>query len=144
MVVDITQLGGVNMPDKNKNTQMTISEALDLLRKAWKKGIEIGTDFNQSKSIQRYVIANRIKTSRTLKNMTQEELSDKINANSLTYKGYENCKSDIPVVYLVRIANTLDVSLDYLTGRIDENEDYHKQIEERISKLENIVFSDDN
>lgn len=131
------------MLDEKKKTQMSLSEALDLLRKAWKKGIEIGTDFNQSKSIQRYVIANRIKTSRTQLNITQEELSETINANSLTYKGYENCKSDIPIVYLVRIANALDVSLDYLTGRIDENEGYQNQIEERISKLENIVFSDD-
>ena len=51
--------------------------------------------------------------------LTQEQLSSQISINHLTYRGYENCKSDIPIVYLIRLADVFGVSLDYLTGRTE-------------------------
>ncbi len=66
-------------------------------------------------------------------------MSSKINTNTLSYRGYENCKNDFPIEYLVRIADTLNVSMDYLTGRTDDptnrGED-STNLAERIEQLE--------
>jgi len=130
------------MGEQKTNTHMTLAEALKEIRKAWGKGVDQGQDLNRTRAAQRIVIASRIKAERTKHNMTQEEISEKINSNALTYKGYENCKSDIPIVYLVRIANVFNVSLDYLTGRTDMDSEKSSQLEERVSKLEEAVFRD--
>ncbi len=71
----------------------------------------------------------------------------KININHLTYRGYENCKSDIPIVYLVRLADEFGVSMDYLTGRTDsktgdappKKEDTASSTDARIAQLEKMV-----
>ena len=95
------------MGEKNETTKMTTAETLKELQDAWRKGVEIGHDLNRTRAAQRAVIASRIKAERNRVGLSQEELSERIHANVLTYKGYENCKSDIPIVYLVRIANEL-------------------------------------
>ena len=87
------------------------------MAEAASKGWEIGNDAIAAKQEQRVIIAKRVKALRTEKGISQRELSEAINAAFLTYKGYENCKSDIPIFLLVRIADQLDTSLDYLTGR---------------------------
>lgn len=51
---------------------------------------------------------------------------------------YENCKSDIPLFYLVRIADTLETSLDYLAGRTEAQE--YSTLEQRLKRLEDIVL----
>ncbi len=57
----------------------------------------------------------------------------------LTYKGYESCKSDIPVFLLVRLAHELDVSLDYLTGLTDDEKNQTSDLEERVARLEKLI-----
>ena len=105
---------------------------------AWNLGAEIGHDITQSKLKQREIVALRVKSLRTAKGISQEQISNMIHANTLTYRGYENCKSDIPLFYLVRIANVLETSLDYLAGRTDIQEP--DSLESRIKKLEEIVL----
>jgi len=122
------------------NTKIALNDALQQIRDAWNKGYETGTDLANARTMQRYIIATRIKTKRMEKGLSQEKLSEKINANALTYKGYENCKSDIPTVYLVRIANVLDTTVDYLVGRTDEPTPTETAIEERLKKLEAMVY----
>lgn len=128
------------MGEQGKTTKKTTAETLKELREAWQKGVDIGNDLNNTRYVQRAIIADRIKAERNYKGLSQEELADRINANVLTYRGYENCKSDIPTVYLVRIANELDVSLDYLTGRIDKQEVNIDRLEARLHRLEKAVF----
>ena len=105
---------------------------------AWNLGAEIGHDITQSKLKQREIVALRVKSLRTAKGISQEQISNMSHANTLTYRGYENCKSDIPLFYLVRIANVLETSLDYLAGRTDIQEP--DSLESRIKKLEEIVL----
>lgn len=74
--------------------------------------------------------------------MTQEETSRKINTNDLTYRGYENCKSDFPLVYLIRLADVFGVTLDYLAGRTDQAEPERPDkpdILDRLAQLEKAV-----
>lgn len=105
---------------------------------AWNKGRERGEDILFSRQEQRVIVAKRIKSLRMEKGFSQEKFADMINANFLTYKGYETCKSDIPLFYLVRIANKLDTTLDYLAGRTDTPN--ASSIEERLKKLEAMVL----
>lgn len=112
------------------------------LGEAWSRGAQMGHDLNTAKNQLREVVAHRVKVQRLNAKMTQEELANRININFLTYRGYENCKSDIPLVLLVRIANEFGVSLDYLAGRTDETdpEQYEPvdmaNVKQRISDIE--------
>lgn len=103
---------------------------------AWNHGVQIGLELNEAKAAMRETIAHRIKTLRLSARMTQEELAKKININYLTYRGYENCRSDIPIVYLIRVADVMNVSLDYLTGRTEERSGVDGNIQERLEQLE--------
>lgn len=118
------------------NTKLTA----ETLSNAWQLGVEIGQDINQSRAEQRMIVAQRVKALRTAKGISQEKMSSIIHANALTYRGYENCKSDIPLFYLVRIADALETSLDYLAGRTEAQEE--SSLEQRVKRLEAIVLKE--
>lgn len=115
-------------------------QTMEALSSAWQLGVEIGQDINQSKAEQRMIVAQRVKALRTAKGISQEKMSSIIHANALTYRGYENCKSDIPLFYLVRIADALETSLDYLAGRTEAQEE--SSLEQRVKRLEAIVLKE--
>lgn len=117
--------------DEAKTTAATLKEA-------WQYGCEVGQDINQSRAEQRMTVAQRVKALRSSKGISQEKMASTIHANVLTYRGYENCKSDIPLFYLVRIADTLETSLDYLAGRTEAQE--YSTLEQRLKRLEDIVL----
>ena len=112
---------------------------------AFEKGMAMGDDLNKAKADMRVTIAQRIRACRAEQKLTQEEVAERINANSLTYRGYENCRSDIPVVYLVRLAELFGTSMDYLTGRTERKTDAGSgaegaaSVEERIAQLEKAI-----
>ncbi len=120
------------------NAKMTTSEALKFLRESWNRGIELSQENTAARIFQRIVIANRVKQLRTEKEISQEKFSDMVGVAFLTYKGYENRKSDIPIHTLVRIANQLETSLDYLTGRTDTRTT--DSVEDRLKKLEEALI----
>lgn len=112
----------------------------ELAKEAFNKGFERGQAFTNNRAELRMKIATRVRQCRLDARLTQEEVSEKIDANALTYKGYENCRSDIPLVYLVRIADYYGVSLDYLVARTDEKEaSSSASLEERIVQLEQMM-----
>lgn len=115
----------------------TLAEAVSI---GWQRG----QDLDKAKKQMRELIARRLKAERTKAGLTQQELSIQLDINHLTYRGYENCRSDIPIVYLVRIADKFGVSLDYLTGRTNERTGQAAaqtpgSTEERIEHLEKLV-----
>ena len=120
------------------NAKMTTSEALKFLRESWNRGIELSQENTAARIFQRIVIANRVKQLRTEKEISQEKFSDMVGVAFLTYKGYENRKSDIPIHTLLRIANQLETSLDYLTGRTDTRTT--DSVEDRLKKLEEALI----
>ena len=120
-----------------QSTKLTASEALAMLRDSWNKGVLLSQDNTAARLTQRAVIASRVKQLRTDAGISQEKFSDMVGAAFLTYKGYENRKSDIPIHTLVRIANTLGASMDFLTGRTDTVN--ANSLEDRIRRLEEIT-----
>ena len=116
-------------------------EAPASLSEAWNQGLQIGYELNSEKYKLRQIVAKRVKDCRTKAGMTQEEASKKINTNYLTYRGYENCKSDFPLVYLIRLADVFGVTLDYLTGRTNqaEPEKTEQDVSDRLTQLEKVV-----
>ena len=123
--------------------KMSFAEALSLLKQAWVKGVEMGNEHRAARIAQRIVIAKRVKDARTEKGISQEVLSERVNVNPLTYKGYESCKSDIPIFILTRLANELEVTLDFLTGRTDQEKQQLPDLEERIARLEKLMQQND-
>lgn len=127
--------------------QKTIQEAPATFAEAVNQGMKIGLELNEARKQMREGIAHRLQTCRMAARLTQQELAMRININYLTYRGYENCKSDIPLVYLVRLADEFGVSLDYLAGRTENRDGSMSGKEEkaagdtdaRISQLEKMV-----
>ena len=112
-------------------------------RDAFNKGVEIGNDLVAARGEMRVTIAHRVRTLRMSDKLTQEEVAERIHANVLTYRGYENCRSDIPIAYLVRIADLFNVSLDYLTGRTNDPEfkkSNNELLDERVAQLEKVLL----
>lgn len=107
---------------------------------AFQKGMDIGKDINEARVEQRQIVAKRVKALRMERGISQDKFSDMIHANVLTYRGYENCKSDIPLFYLVRIADKLETTLDYLAGRTEAKDAV--TLEQRLERLEEIVLKD--
>ena len=62
-------------------------------------------------------VAARVAAERRHIRYTQADFAKAIGVNPLTYRGYENGRSKIPLVVLWRVADFLDISVDYLLGR---------------------------
>ena len=122
-----------------QNKPVPLSTIINSMSEAAKTGLDYNAKMNADRKARREIIAERMKRIRQLHKMTQEEISRIIDWNVLTYRGYENCKSDVPIVILIRLADYYKVSMDYLTGRTDNYKDSpqsNSELEERISKLE--------
>lgn len=119
-------------------TKMTASEALKYLQGCYQKGVEFNQENGAARIALRIVVANRVKALRMEKGYSQEQFSERVKTAFLTYKGYENRRSDIPLHTLVRIANELDTSLDYLAGRTDDRRNL--SVDDRLKKLEAIYL----
>lgn len=63
------------------------------------------------------MLGNNIKEARNLKNLTQQQLSEMIHEHRVNIAKYEAGTGIPSVAVLVRIADALDVSLDWLLDR---------------------------
>lgn len=66
------------------------------------------------------VFAQRLRTLRIEKNLTQQELADMIGTVKSTISQYETCKREPVLSILIKLANALDVSIPYLIGESDD------------------------
>lgn len=66
----------------------------------------------------------RIKDTREDMDIKQGEIAAQLNIKQTQYSRYERGVNEIPLRYLVQIADILQVSLDYLTERTDRKEVY--------------------
>ena len=96
--------------------QKTIQEAPGTFGEAWRYGLKVGQELNAGRAKMREIIAQRLKECRLEKKITQQALALELSMNHLTYRGYENCKSDIPIVNLVKLADYFGVSVDRVLG----------------------------
>jgi len=66
------------------------------------------------------MISQRIRLARKFKKLTQEQLASKVQTTKGTISNYENGYSTPSNEMIILLADTLDVSADYLLGRTDE------------------------
>ena len=62
----------------------------------------------------------RIRDTREDQDKTQAEIAAHLGITQTQYSRYERGANEIPLHYLILVADYLEVSLDYLTGRTDE------------------------
>ena len=62
----------------------------------------------------------RLKRLREGKNMTQVRLAIELGVSQETISGYEIGKAVPPADMLIKLANVLDTSVDYILGRTDD------------------------
>ena len=65
----------------------------------------------------RVIMYDRIRKLRKNNHITQAQLASQLGISRRTYANYERGVHAMPAEILVRIADTFDTSLDYLTGR---------------------------
>ena len=65
------------------------------------------------------ILGKRLKELREERNLTQKQLSEKLNLNSVTYLHYEKSQREPPLSVLADMAKFFDVSVDYLLGLKD-------------------------
>jgi|LAHS01.1.fsa_nt_gb transcriptional regulator with XRE-family HTH domain len=82
----------------------------------------------------------RLKQLRESKNMTQVRLSIELGVSQETISGYEIGKATPPADMLIKLADVLDTSVDYILGRID-NRYFNKLNKSDLSEQELEVFS---
>ena len=80
---------------------------------------------------------DKIKALRKAKGLTQEQMSEYCGMSFAGYKGYEAGRSEPTMTNLIKIANTLEVSLDELCGfEMQTNSSHALQLRMRkISEL---------
>lgn len=65
----------------------------------------------------------RLKQLRNEKKLTQEELANKLGLGQSAINNYENSNREPEYSLLVKIADVLDCSIDYLLGRTDKKDE---------------------
>ena len=68
----------------------------------------------------REVLANRLRQLRKEKGLTQNQVAIYCDITEKTYQNYELMTREPKLEILVKIADLLDVSIDYLVGRTNE------------------------
>ncbi|MFY0543644.1 helix-turn-helix domain-containing protein [Brevibacillus sp. H7] len=66
------------------------------------------------------MLAQRLRFARKARGLTQEELAAKVQTTKGTISNYENNYSSPPNEMLSMLADVLDVSTDWLLGRVDD------------------------
>lgn len=61
----------------------------------------------------------KLREERKKRGMTQQEVADKIGINRGSYSNWENGKREPTLDNIIKLANILDVTVDYLLGRSD-------------------------
>lgn len=64
----------------------------------------------------------RIKDTREDMEIKQGEIAEHLGIKQTQYSRYELGKNEIPLHYLIEVADYLHVSIDYLVGRTDKKE----------------------
>ncbi|MBR5439768.1 MAG: helix-turn-helix transcriptional regulator [Clostridia bacterium] len=65
------------------------------------------------------IFQNRLKEERKSFNLTQREMANKLGITQPSYIRYENGTAEPSLENLVKIADILNISVDYLLGRAD-------------------------
>ncbi|MHB8040941.1 helix-turn-helix transcriptional regulator [Streptococcus oralis] len=63
------------------------------------------------------IFSERLKEFRLEKDLSQKEVADLVHVNRVTYTNWERGKREPSFENLVKLADLLDVSLDWLFGR---------------------------
>lgn len=69
----------------------------------------------------------RLKDTREDKELTQREVAAILNVKQPQYARYESGKNEIPLEYIIKLAQFYNVSIDYLTNLTDESKPYKRK-----------------
>ena len=70
------------------------------------------------------MIYQRIRDLREDRDWTQADVAEKLNMTQTGYSKYERGERDIPLKYVVRLAELYKTSVDYLVGLTDDPRPY--------------------
>lgn len=91
-----------------------------------------------SVSERKELIAESLKTFRTIKKMTQKEVAEHIGLSAQTYATYERGRNEPPAEILVRLSFLYDVPLEFLVQKNNMNKDKFS-IKKQFDELDAII-----
>lgn len=71
---------------------------------------------------------NRLRELREDNDILQKDISTYLNVDQSNYSKYELEKINIPLEYLMKLADYYDTSIDYILYRTDERKPYKKSV----------------
>ena len=74
----------------------------------------------------------RLRKLRNMEGITQQNIADILHVQRATYAGWETGKDIMPLRQLHKIANNYKVSLDYVTGLSNDNQEMNSKIGDEI------------
>lgn len=79
-------------------------------------------EFREKKRVGRRRVfkGERLRLSREAKGLTQDDLADRANLGQSQLNRYENSKSEPTLDVVIRLAEVLDVSVEWLLGVVDD------------------------
>ncbi len=108
------ETGASSIPLKNLN-KLSIEWKLSF---DFLLGFSINNKFNNlNSSLDKKIIAERLKTFRTDEGISQQTLANVLDTTQSTISAYENAKTLILTDFLVAIAKNYNYSIDYLCGK---------------------------
>jgi transcriptional regulator with XRE-family HTH domain len=84
-------------------------------------------------------LGSRLKTLRTQKKLSQQELAEKLRINRVTYSQYEVNRREPNIETMQKLADFFDVSLDYLLGRSDDPAQVEQDVRTSTPDLADIL-----
>ena len=85
-----------------------------------------------------YDFSRTIKTTSTKKRLTQQEIADLVHVNRVTYTNWEKGKREPNFENLIKLADTLNTTTDFLLGKSDINfgssSEVYKEYKELLSQ----------
>ena len=70
------------------------------------------------------ITGERLRALREDSNLTQREIAAMLNCSQVSYSHYEIGRRDIPIDYLVILADFYNVSVDYILGLTESKQRY--------------------
>lgn len=84
------------------------------------------------------IIGNNLKTARTLRGLTQEQLAEELDTSDKFISMVERGQSGLSITSIVNICKILNIEPNALfSGIIDYNDDIEKLIKDKLSLLSN-------
>lgn len=102
------------------NPNISVGTALQQITQEMQTELNSASSYSKARAQRKNNVAKRLQDTRKSCGLRQQDVAAQTGINVITLSGYEIGRSEPNIEALVRLADVYQVSLDYLTCRIDQ------------------------